>query len=73
MPKPNNQVVPIKRDRGRTWVAYTGNPDHGVIRDKFEDRYGFAPDDVHEEYGITFVGPAPERVDEIDLYDYEED
>ena len=68
-----NLFKPINRERGRAWVAYTGNPDHAVIKMQFEARYGFEPDDVHEENGTTFVGPAPERVLEIDLYDEEED
>jgi hypothetical protein len=60
--------VPINRDRGAAYVAYTGHPDLEVVQLQFLERYGFEPDEVFEEFGITFVGPTPDRVLEDDLH-----
>lgn len=64
---------PINRDRGKAWVAYTGRPDHAVVRDKFHDRFGFYPNEVLEDGPYTLVGPTPDQIDDVDLYDWEDD
>lgn len=67
----DQSYMPINRDRGAAWVAYTGRPDHAVVRDKFHDRFGYYPDEVREDGPYTLVGPTPDRVEDLDLYDDE--
>lgn len=69
----DQEYTPIDRDRGAAYVAYTGRPDHAVVRLQFQERYGYEPADVFEDGPYTMVGPAPERVEDIDLYDWEDD
>jgi hypothetical protein len=60
-------VIPINRDRGKAYIYHSGNPDHETIRLQFLDRYGFEPEEIFQEFGYTVVGPAPDRIEAMEL------
>jgi hypothetical protein len=63
---------PINRDRGAAFLAWTGNPDLAVVRSRFLARFGQEPEQIFEDGPYTLAGPTPDQIDEIDLYDQED-
>ena len=56
----NKKYTPINRERGPGYMTIAPPYDQETAIARFEDRYGFPPEEVKPYKGYLMLGPVPE-------------